>query len=632
MPNKISVMPTALANLIAAGEVVERPASALKELVENAIDANSSHVFVDIVGGGLKSMTVKDDGSGMDDVDARLCLLRHASSKIKTTYDLMDIKTLGFRGEALPSIVAVSRFSMDTSDGSEGTHVEAHGEENPSFSRAPLRKGTTIKISDLFYNTPARLKYMKSEQVERAKCLDTMEHLALGFPKVSFDVRTDGKEVFSTSGRGDTVEVIQRIWGNVLARDVVEAQDLKETGFSIEAFLAKPEINYASRFQIMTFLNRRYIYSFKLSKAVEEAYRDYLSPLRYPFAVIKITADPSLVDVNVHPSKREVRISNEDELATRVKKLTLDTLAKEKPVYSNLGNGDYLEKEANKDDALLAVHPIVIPATGNPMGEENPRPLKAREDETPITQGLSNVSFQGNDVSEVRRLMAGNGLGQEIAAPFSDEESSKASDRVADQVEGGNPYENLLPLGQIANTYIVCEAPDGLCIIDQHAAAERVNFEKMEDLFSKSIKKVQPLQAVIVDLPPSIVSAFDQEKKDRLSAMGFEVSGFGTSSLKLDSLPEFLTNKDYESVIKDLITSVAKGEKVEAKDLLRKAISTLACHASVRAGQPLSPQEEVAIIRELGKCRNPANCPHGRPTVIRISIHDLEHLFKRTGF
>lgn len=609
--NRISVMPQSLADLIAAGEVVERPASALKELVENSIDAQAKHIYVEITMGGLKSIVVKDDGFGMSREDCTLSIKRHASSKVKTSYDLMDIKTMGFRGEALPSIAAVSTLRIETSDGNEGTVLTVNGDSEPKASDGPLRKGTTVKITDLFYNTPARLKYMKSPQVERAKCMDVMEHLALGFPNVSFDVRSDNRQVFTTTGRGDVIEVIQRIWGNDIARSISRVEKVATYGFSFECYIAKPEVNYSSKYQMMTFINSRYIYSYRITKGIEEAYRDYLAPLRYPFVAVYIQADPALVDVNVHPSKREVRISGEDSLASSIKSTIQEALKAEKPIY-----GD-------RDTSAL-VSSIVKDSTVSSqieVGQETPievpnQPDYDAEYANQILAGIeSNVTYQGNDHSEVDSAL------NKVQGLKGSESTKKPS-----------IYDNLYPLGQIAKTYIICDSPEGMYIIDQHAAAERVNFEKFEKLFQQTIHQVAPIAPLIVELPPSVVSSFDGEKSEILSKMGLLVEPFSNSSLKLVALPEFLTDKNYMGVIKDLIVAAAEGRKESPLQLMRKAVSTLACKASVRAGDELSPFAQVALIRHLSECENPANCPHGRPTGVKITIGELEKLFRRTGF
>ncbi len=309
----------------------------------------------------------------------------------------------------------------------------------------------------------------------------------------------------------------------------------------------------------------------------------------------------------------------------RQKQLILTVLKQEKPIYSDKGNADYLAKDAGKDSLFVAVTPVALPTARPPVAAPAPGPVYAGG----IVDGVPQSSFQGNDPVEMGRLMAGQsagavGLGDDVPA----------EDVPADTVlpPQPNPYADLLPLGQVARTYIVCESPEGLCIMDQHAAAERINFERLQALFDQTLTIVQPLEPVVLELAPSVVAAFDETKRTALRELGFAVSAFGTGSLKLDGLPSFLTDKNYLGVIRDLIVGVATNQREHPRDLMRKAVATMACKASVKAGQILSPQEEVALIRELGRCENPANCPHGRPTVIKLSLHDLEHLFKRTGF
>lgn len=623
MADKVNVMPQSLSNLIAAGEVVERPASALKELVENSIDALSTHIYVQIINGGLKSLIVKDDGTGMNRHDATFSILRHASSKIKTAFDLNEIMTMGFRGEALPSIISVSEFKMETSDGIEGTIIEASGENKPTIADGPLRKGTTITINNLFYNTPARLKYMKSEQYEKSRCIDVMERLALGFPFISFDVKgDDGKTIFTTSGRNDVIEVIQRIWGNDIAKRINKSTVKDDVDFSMDLYLANPEINYSNKYQIMTFLNNRFIYSFKLNKAIEDAYRDHLSPLRYPFAVVKIDIEPELVDVNVHPSKKEVRISCEDKIANAIKKSIHEFLTIKKPIYTEkqseyiLNKPNSLFEDNNLFNKELKKDEVDINKLGG--NKFSPKP----QSNNPLFEGVERVSFQGNDIREIEKNLE-----------HIEKINKENFDKNNNQVYINNPYNDLIPIGQIAKTYIICDSPYGLAIIDQHAAAERINFEKFSKLFNEQIKLISPLEPMIIELPPSMVLSFDESKKKFLEEhYGLVVEMFGNNALKLMSIPEFLTDKNYEGVLKDIIVGSLDNKKEEPEALMRKAISTIACKASVRAGQILSPMEQVSLIKELGKCKNPANCPHGRPTVIKITIKELEHMFKRTGF
>ena len=331
--SRIELMRPELANLIAAGEVIERPSSVIKELVENSIDAESKNIYVGVTDAGKGTILVKDDGYGMDREDAIHCFLRHASSKIKTEFDLNRIHTLGFRGEAIPSIAAVSKVVLTTcSLTGVGTRVESNPNEELRVSDAPSRKGTVFEVSNLFFNTPARLKYLRSQQAETYSIIETVEHLALGFPNISFSLVIDGREIFRTSGRNDLFECIQKIYGNTIVQSLYP---IKKEGvaYSFSGFISKPEINYSRRKDMLTFLNHRSIYDYKINKAIEDAYKDYLPPLRYPFDVICLDIDSSLVDVNVHPTKKEVRISMEDEIARDIKNEVIKTLEMKKPIY-----------------------------------------------------------------------------------------------------------------------------------------------------------------------------------------------------------------------------------------------------------------------------------------------------------
>ena len=330
----INVRSTELANLIAAGEVIERPASVIKELVENSIDAKAKNIYVGVTRAGKGTIRVKDDGTGRDRKDSKLCFVRHASSKIKTEYDLSRIHTLGFRGEAIPSIAAVSHVVLTTSTGEGvGTRIESSPNQDLVVLDAPSRKGTIFEISDLFFNTPARLKYLKSDQVENANIIERVEHRALGFPGISFSLAIDGKEVFRTSGRGDLLEAIQKIFGNTIAQSLYPI-NYEGMAYSFHGFISKPEVNSSRRKNELTFLNHRCIYDYKFNKAIEQAYKDYLPPDRYPFIVLDFDIDSSLVDVNVHPTKKEVRISMEDDRARELVREIKTVLLDKRPIYS----------------------------------------------------------------------------------------------------------------------------------------------------------------------------------------------------------------------------------------------------------------------------------------------------------
>jgi DNA mismatch repair protein MutL len=324
---KIQLMPPELANMIAAGEVIERPSSVIKELVENSIDANASHIDIQIFSYGKELISVKDDGCGMGREDAIMAFKRHATSKVKSIYDLMRITTLGFRGEAIPSIASVSHVSMFTSDGAEvGTSIVSEPGAELKIQDASLRKGTLFEIRELFYNTPARLKFLKEERTENLSSIETVQHLAIGFPEIAFSLFIDGKKSFSTTGRGSLLETIACIYGNDIAKKCLPFH-ISTVSYSADGFIVHPSISYSSKYDILTFMNNRSVYIPRVQKAIIDGYRDYLPPTRYPMAIIPIKVDYALVDVNVHPTKKEVRLSCEINLANDIHKQVQIVLA-----------------------------------------------------------------------------------------------------------------------------------------------------------------------------------------------------------------------------------------------------------------------------------------------------------------
>ena len=614
---RIAVMNPELANLIAAGEVIERPSSVVKELVENAIDANAKHIEISIFKAGREKIVVKDDGIGMDEIDAALAFKRHASSKIKSQYDLMSIKTLGFRGEALPSIAAVSKVELITSTGEKGTRVFLEPDKEMVIEDASARKGSIFTISELFYNTPARLKYLKADKTEISDIVEKVEHLALGFPAVSFVLYIDERQVIKTSGRGDLLECISALYGHDVAKKMVkiEAQSSK---FSIFGYIAPPSISYATRYDMLSFINNRSVYIAKAQKAIIDSYKDYLAPTRYPLTIIYINVDSSLVDVNVHPSKKEVRLSSEEELASLITDTIKRALIRLRPTYSEVTSKDTVKIE------------VKAPVFNRPI--------------TPVTPINTSASVKSN--YEVKNEEYGNTYidnsyinidsfkDEEYVQPLAQEQLTKEEPYQETLFENDESSQipDLKPIGQILKTYIVCDGPDGLYLIDQHAAAERINYEKYEREFNQIQETVEPLFPIVIDLPYSSLVNFDVEHIALLKSLGIEASSFGGNSIRIDRIPITLKDDDDESVLTDIVLEALKDRKADISSLKHLAIASKACKASVRANAILSVESQNALIRELFKCQNPANCPHGRPTIIKISKADIEKLFKRTGF
>ncbi len=620
--SNIKLMKSELANLIAAGEVIERPASVVKELVENSIDADAKNIYVGILESGRKKILVRDDGCGMDREDAKMCFLRHASSKIKTEYDLNRISTLGFRGEAIPSIASVSKVVLMTSTGEgEGTKVESVPDSELVVSNYMSRKGTIFEITDLFFNTPARLKYLKSGQVENYQIISVMEKLALGFPDIAFELAIDGKTIFKTSGRGDILEAIQRIYGNDMVKELIY---VKEEGYaySFEGYVSKPELNYSKRYNELLFLNRRPINDYKIMKALEEAYRDYLPPNKYPVAFIYLTIDPTLVDVNVHPTKKEVRISVEAEIASDLSFRTKEALKAKRPLYESEG-----DEKAMKDLGIFV----------DDLIEEENKKIEANNPTTDFVRRKEDVTYYQDTLDieptyEKTRVSAPVEPSHPVSRP-SYSMTSKSYDNIFDNETYSGKLPEMHPIGQVLQTYIVCDSSDGFYLIDQHAAAERINFEKTQALYASNRERVIPLIPIIVELSSKENSNVDEEHLKQLEEVGIIASPFGEKTLKVEEIPAFLAPTDEcETVVKDCVHSCLNGEAADPVDLLRLTIANIACKMSIKANRIMSDAEIEGLLKDLAKCVNPANCPHGRPTLIKISKDDVEKIFRRSGF
>ena len=599
--NRINLMSPELANMIAAGEVIERPSSVIKELVENSIDAKATRIEVDIYDVGRKLIRVKDDGFGMSREDAKLAFKRHASSKVKSVYDLMRITSLGFRGEALPSIASVSNVILLTSDGEEGTKIVLSPSKEMEVSDAALRKGTTFEIRDLFFNTPARMKYLKSDKTENASSIEVMEHLSMCYSDVSFVLRIDGKTIFETTGRGDLKEVIALIYGKEVAKKLLEVS-FEGEGYSFSGYIGEPSISYSTRYDILNFLNRRSVYVPKVQKAFIDAYKDYLPPSRYPFVSVNFSVDYSLVDVNVHPTKREVRLSIEEEVASNVYKEVKRSLllTRQSFVSSSISGATLtLEQPTLKENDFTNIF------------EENEKkqPQEAFKDVVTL--------FDEFDKEENENYI---------------KDSLIVEDDVSPRFESKTNFPSLTLIGQVFDTYLLAQGEDGLYFIDQHAAAERINFEKCEDDFNSSSSRVVPLIPLVIELPYSSLTNYDKEHILALESLNIYTSSFGGNAIKVDEIPSYLSEEDDESDLRDIILSTLKGNKVDIASLKRLSIASRACKMSLKANRLLTREEQLRLLKNLAKCRNPLNCPHGRPTIVKVSKYDLEKMFKRTGF
>ena len=609
----IKVMDSHLANMIAAGEVIERPSSVIKELVENSLDAHAKHIEVKVYDAGRTKIIVKDDGDGMEKEDATLAFKRHASSKLTSEHQLFKIKTMGFRGEALPSIASVSKVTMTTSTGvGAGTKVLIENEEMKveDFSS---RKGTTFVVEELFYNTPVRLKFLKTDVTENANSLEVMQRLALSRPDVAIDFYIDERHVFSTTGRGNLLEVIARIYNNETAKKMMKVE-FGNYEFQIEGYIGKPELAKSTRYYMITLLNDRNVYVPKIQKAIIDAYSDFIFNSKYPFVILKIHVEYSLVDVNVHPSKREVRLSNEDKICDAINHMIKDKLLDKLP----LTEAPNYQKEQKIVPTETQINSMLSDST-----KESVSLLLDDEEDTKMPE--VDVVRPAIDKIEVNR--------PQVDLTSLDEQITPKVEEVEAKEEYTPSFKkpHMEPLCQIHDTYIVCQGDDGMFLIDQHAANERINYEKFNKALNSHINIIEPLVPYMINLSPSDVLKLNDDKLEILKQVGLEVEHFGSNTLKVSKLPSFIKEYDEGSYIEELIQQVLSKDKIDLDALRKHVIATMACKASIKANDKLSLREMNDLIDDLFKCSNPTCCPHGRPTIIHFSKYDIEKMFKRSG-
>ena len=587
-----------LANKIAAGEVIERPANVVKELVENSIDASARSISIYIEEGGMQLIKVIDDGDGMDAIDARMCIKTHATSKIKDDFDLFNITTLGFRGEAIPSIASISQFELKTSQGMQGYRAFYDCGELKEEGEADAKKGTTITVRKLFHNVPARLKYLKSVNSEFSHIQGFVEKFALASPHIAFSLYHQDRLIFRTSGNGQLIEVIGQIYGLGVAKNMIKVE-FSDEEFSISGYISKIDTSRASKANIITLINQRVVRNLMTIDAVNLAYRDYLASDRYPIAFINIEIDPYLVDVNVHPAKMEVRFSKEGQL----KELVYNG------VKEALKENDLLYQPKNKETEKETFNKPFA----QPSFDLEPE-ASTMEEKVDLAQEIP--VYVNHHVETVA---------EEIEEPLVIKETQPAY-----QEEAPRPIKKkIYAKTQIHGSYIVGENQEGLYLVDQHAAKERVNYEYYKRKFETFIPIYQDLLIPLVFEFPMSEFMILKEKKDALLKVGIELIEFGNSSFTVKKLPIWMNNIDEKKYIEDMLEQILTINKVDLPSLQEHAVATLSCKASLKANTYLTTQDMQTILDDLMRCDNPYVCPHGRPAVIFYSAYELEKLFKR---
>lgn len=685
----IQVLDEQLANMIAAGEVVERPASVVKELVENAIDARATTIEIHVEEGGLEMIRIVDNGRGMDREDCQLAFERHATSKISNARDLFRIRTLGFRGEALPSIAAVSRMELTSSTSSRevGTHLLIEGGQLGTISDKAAVKGTEVCVRSLFFNTPARLKYMKSIATEVGHISDYVNRLALTHPSISFLLTHNGKTLLQTSGDGKLLHVMAAIYGVQVAKLLLpiagETLDYKWSGF-----LSKTEVTRANRSYLSTLVNGRYVRSYSINNAIMRGYHTLLPIGRYPIVALQIEMDPSLVDVNVHPAKLEARFSKEDELCSAIEQSVKETLRQglgivrpmvtqpKAKVVTQVVQPQFdlqITKPDTPQSPLLAASPRlqewmakqevpskqvdlvtpIAPSFENGTVKEtaaNYEKLEATKVEaipheivqaTLLDQTDTRDAFQPNEPKIPVQLDIAQAptpaypiheISSEDHSAVAGTEQTPPLLEATNEIETDSPVPVMYPVGQVHGTYIVAQNDEGMYLIDQHAAQERIFYEYFMDKLAE-----EDISSQIMLFPHTVeYTAAEASKLEKrlslLQSFGLEIEAFGGRTFIVRAHPHWFPEGAELEVIEELIQFVLEtGENTQANVVLmrEKAAIMMSCKASIKANRFLTHAEMESLLNQLRKTSSPYTCPHGRPIVIHFTGYDLEKMFKR---
>lgn len=682
---KINILSAELSNKIAAGEVVERPSSVVKELVENSIDAGSTNIKIIIQEFGIKQIRIIDNGSGISNDDLERAFLRHATSKISADYDLFHIETLGFRGEALASISSVSKVTIKSCSGeAQGKMLILEGGKVvQSEFYAPI-KGTDLSVENLFYNTPARLKYLRNPHTEQANITNVIHKFALSYPNISFELHVDGKITFKTYGDGDVHKILSKIYNMGVAKNMIDFSGSNDD-YKVYGFISVPEETRASKNYIHIFINGRYIKNYVIQNSIIDAYGTLLMKNRYPLCVINIEMDPILLDVNVHPTKQEVRLSKEAELIRLIKEIIAERLSNYTYIPQGMNNvltkkeksriekldflSDLDTKFGIEEDADISKKQLedkIINEDDFIFGEDNlssekniliddknenndnsysrktnrvksdlpdlsysphPKDNRNRFGEKPTKKEIENfMNFSKRDEIEYTENKVILGSDSELANSHFDE--IKNAKIVQDDETKVRTLPDLKVLAQIFKTYILSEADNKLYLIDQHAAAERYNYEKLQREFSdrKNYKK-QMLIPLMFDF--SVEEAAEvRNNLEKFEELGIVFEEFGDNSYVVREFPGWI-EEDEEEMIKIIVEKVLKNNNITFNELRNDAIAMASCKMSIKANQILNEVEMNKVISDLYECKNPFTCPHGRPIITKMEKKDLEKMFKR---
>lgn len=641
---KIKELETSLANKIAAGEVVERPSSVVKELLENAIDAQATEINIEVEQSGVSSIRVVDNGTGIAQEDLGLVFHRHATSKIVADDDLFHIRTLGFRGEALASISSVAKVTLKTCTDNENGH-EIYAENGKIIHQKPAKakKGTDIQVDSLFYNTPARLKYIKSLYTELGKITDIVNRMAMSHPEIRISLVSDGKKLLSTNGSGRTNEVMAEIYGMKVAKDLVHISG-DTSDYHLEGFVAKPEHSRSNKHYISIFINGRYIKNFVLNKAILEGYHTLLTIGRFPICYINIQMDPILVDVNVHPTKLEVRLSKEDQLydliVTKIREAFKDKILIPQNDLNHASKKNKVLETFEQQKINFEKQQSQIGETSAPYVHDQKDKNHDVESHKNNLDSTSSTNNESTEVSnELHNHIDDSYLQSQKEVLFDMEQNTsneyEISNQQSNDIKGTVsqtphrrvPYMEIV--GQVHGTYIIAQNENGIFMIDQHAAQERIKYEYFREKIGEVTNEVQNLLIPLTFHFSKDEQMIIDQYKDELDKVGVHLEHFGGHDYIVNSYPVWFPKEEAEEIIKDMIELVLKHKSVDVKKIREDAAIMMSCKKSIKANHYLKNNEMADLIDQLREAEDPFTCPHGRPIIINFSNYELEKLFKR---
>lgn len=643
---KIKLLDEHMINLIAAGEVIERASSVVKELVENSIDAGASRIDISLQDSGLKEIIVSDNGCGMNEQEMKMAILPHATSKIKTDNDLFAIRTLGFRGEALASIVAVSNVKIKSSDGTHGTMLGLKAGVITSEAYIGYPRGTEIQVRNLFFNTPARLQNLKAENVELSFVVDYVCKIALACPKIAFKLTNNDNVLFQSFGNGNRLEVLSNVYDVNVAKNMITLAESNGI-FKVSGLTSNISVTRASKNNITIIVNNRVVKNYNIVNAILEGYKQLLTVGRYPISVIEIFVDYSLVDVNVHPTKAEVRFSEEESLLSLIREAINHALMRQSQVV-NRDNIDDTPKATVYEETALDREDVSLEESKDDILEEKTEANNLQDDsndEEIIEEEVSEVqdtvsdevTFPWNTPKEVETINLKDVIDRENdieettqKQEYVEQELDFVNEDIIDKDSKDN-IAKLYYIGQLFGTYILAQNDEGFFIIDQHAANERINYEKIyRELEKQEVVNYEILFPLNLSFTPSD-AILVREKMDVIKSLGIELEEFGGNSFVVRMVPVWMAKNNVNEYVEEIINQVINNKKQNRMEFLDNMAKSLACKKSVRGNEYLSKMQVEFLLEDLVKCANPYTCPHGRPIIVKYSKYEIEKWFKRVN-